>query len=134
MYYDDYIREQADETFHQSKAEIRVYDQDKEDVDGVLEDYLVSELFDGVMMEMVSYLYERQNELDRSGSMNLVFDPENVENIYVTARVLEPAKVIVEYEMLPEWFQMESAELREFYFYPNPALSGEWSAAYFQPR
>lgn len=134
MYYEDYIREKAEQAFDIEKADFSVFDQDQEKVLGVLQEKLNEQTFKGVMCEMVAYLYERRNELQSDGSMSLLFDPENVENIYISARGLEAPTVIVEYDETPEWFEMENAPLREFYWHPKPALSGEWSAAYFQPR
>lgn len=132
-YYDDYIRERADELFDQEKTKFAFYDQDYKDID-VLDNSLNEQIFIGAMREMVVYLYERKREIEDAGSLELLFDPDNVENIYITGRGLEAPTVIVEYEETPEWFSMENAALREFYWHPKPALSGEWTAGYFQPR
>lgn len=132
-YYDDYIRERADELFDQEKTKFAFYDQDYNEID-VLDNNLNEQVFIGAMREMVAYLYERKREIEDAGSLELLFDPDNVEKIYITARGLEAPTVIVEYKKTPEWFSMKNAALREFYWHPKPALSGEWTAGYFQPR
>jgi len=130
-YYDEYIRESAEQAFDYEKAEFSLYDQDHEEMKGCLNGALNENLFIGAMFEMVTYLYEHG---DGGDSMEMLFDPDNVEVIYISAKGLEAPTVIVEYEELPDWFQMKNADLREFYWHPKPALSGELTAGYFQPR
>lgn len=134
MYYEDYITDRAATAFDYEKASFTHYDVNNDEVDDSLDEPLNKQMFKGVMREMVAYLYDRRNEIDTTGDLDLLFDAENVEKIYVTARGLETPTVVVEYDDLPDWFEMENAQLREFYWHPDPGLSGEWSAAYFQPR
>lgn len=133
-YYDEYIRDRAEELFNQEKAKFAVYDRDHNEVTGCLDSDLNEQLFVGAMREMVKYLYERRNKLAGDEEMGVLFDEENVDKIWITARGIEAPTVIVEYEETPDWYEMENADLREFYWHPKPALSGEWTAGYFQPR
>jgi len=133
-YYKEYIVEKAKRAFDYEIAECTLYDKDHERVEGCLDDELNEQMFNGVMREMVAYLYELRNDAESGASIEMLVDPDNVENIYLSARGLATPVVIVEYEDKPEWFSMRNADLREFYWFPKPALSGEWDAAYFQPR
>lgn len=132
-YYDDYIRNRAEQAFDYDEATFALYDGDGEKQPSCLDDDLNEQMFVGAMREMIAYIFERKR--DKGGaSVGMFCEPENVENIYITARGLEAPTVVVEYETLPSWYSMKNADLREFYWHPKPALSGEWSAAYFQPR
>lgn len=133
MYYEDYIRERAEQAFDYDKVTFAVYDQLFKEVPEALDDDLNEQLFIGTMREMVAYLFERKRKEGAEG-MDMFWNAENVEDIYISAKGLEAPTVVVEYEEKPSWFSMENADLREFYWHPRPALSGEWSAAYFQPR
>lgn len=141
-YYDDYIREKAAQAFDIEKAEFKFY-QSKgwtvgDPAEGVLDDDHCNQVFEGAMNEMVSYIFDRiaEHGEDEGETPNtsLLWDAENVEDIYISAWGLTAPIVVVDYHELPEWFGMKNAELREFYYHPNPADSGEWTAAYFQPR
>lgn len=134
MYYDEHIRDQAEQAFDQKKATFEVYDSNFNEVDEVLDEELNEQSFIGAMREMVAYIYELRNDVEGECSTEMLWNSENIEEIYITARGLEAPTVIVEYEKTPEWFQIQNADLREFYWHPNPAMSGEWTAAYFQPR
>lgn len=133
-YYDDYIREKAEKVFDQEKATFTIYDSNHDDAIETVDEGLSEQIFYGAMNEMVAYLYERRNELDGNASMGSLFEAENVERVYITALELAAPTIVVEYDNLPDWFEMENADLREFYWHPNPSLSGEWTAGYFQPR
>lgn len=133
-YYDDYVRDAVEQAFDYEKAEFSLYDSNQNEIEDALDEQLNKALFNGAMREMVVYLYSRRSWLSGDGPMELLFNSGNIANIYVSSRSLEAPTIVVEYDEVPEWFEMEDATLREFYWYPNPARSGEWSAGYFQPR
>jgi hypothetical protein len=134
-YYEEYIRQKAEETFDLSKAKFTLYDGNSDEVEGALDPSLNEQLFIGVMREMVAYLYEKGRNADVPNvSMDMIWDADNVDKIYISSHGIQAPVVIVEYKELPPWFKMENADLREFYYHPNPAMSGTWSGAYFQAR
>lgn len=133
-YYEDYVRKKAEQAFNQDDAKIALKDRDSNDIDGVLDPQLTDEVFKGSMREMTKYLFELQNEFGEGASESSLWDSENVDKIYITSMPLEVPTVIVQYKILPSWFEMKYADLREFYWRPRPSLSGELTAGYFQPR
>lgn len=132
-YYDEYIRKKAEQAFDFEKTTFGLYDKDNNEMAECLDADLNERMFIGATREMVAYLFERKRNKG-GANLDVFFDPENIENVYITARAMAAPNVVVEYEFTPEWFSMEDADLREFYWHPKPALSGDWSAAYFQPR
>ena len=130
-YYEEYIREAASKAFDQDIAEFKIYDSDGDLTSGALDPQYNEELFKAAMNEMTSYLYEKKKG---GASIHPLFDETKVENIYITARGLAAPMVVVEYSELPSWFETTDAELREFCWRPQPAHTGQLTAAYFQPR
>jgi hypothetical protein len=131
-YYENYIREKAQETFDIEKANFNLYDQDWNEMDVEFDQDLLDEIFDGAMCEMVKYIHERTRDKDRS--TELLFDSENVDAIHISTVGLTAPIVIVEYNELPDWFQIEDADNREFYWHRKPGLSGDLTSGYFQFR
>lgn len=132
MYYEKYVREQAEEAFDFEKADIDCVDANHNSLIESHDEELNQNLFDGAMREMIAHLHERSHEVEGSASMSLFLDPDNVEKIHIVSKGISAPNVIVEYGEFPDWFVRENAKLREFYWHPNPALTGIWSAAYFQ--
>lgn len=120
---EDYIKEVSSE-FEVDDAEFTTSQSEDEEIK--------ERFFTPAIREMTHCLFERFRDLD--GWVGDYLTPDNVENIYVSQRAFEPALVIVEMEDLPDNFRLENADMREFYWHPNPGLSGETTAAYFQPR
>lgn len=119
----DYIGKISDE-FEFSMAE--------QSTEGEVEKDKSERFFDAAIEEMTHYLFERFRDLD--GWVGDYLTPENVENIYLSHYYHEPSLLVVEMDDLPDDFRLENANIREFYWHPDPGLSGETTAAYFQPR
>lgn len=131
-YYKDYIRDKAQSTFDIENANFNLFDQDWNEIDVEFDQDLLAEIFKGAMCEMVKYIYERTR--DENKSAELLFDRENVDGIYISVIGLTAPIIIVEYDKLPDWFQIEDAKNREFYWHRKPGLPGNFTSGYFQFR
>lgn len=134
--YDDYITTYSDKYSHDT-AQFTFGSPDAGSrADIPMEDW-EEQVFIGAMREMVKYIFERSRDDrvdDENMSLREMLAPENLENVYISNYPYSAPVVVTEYAEVPAWFTMENAELREFYWHPNPYESGEWNAAYFQPR